>query len=303
LRYRPGQELEGSEQRCQQFGWELRECLDVASGYEQRVPWEERAGVEETQAVAGFEHDLRRRTAGRDVAEHAHGRELTSHIEVDPGTIVVYADIGCPWAHVAVHRLHEARTQLSLDDSVRFDIRAFPLEFFNKQPTPKLTLDAEIAVAGTLAPDAGWQMWQAPAHEYPVTTMPALEAVEAAKEQSLRASEQLDRALRRAFFGESRTISMRHVIEEVASGCPEVDTGKLLDAWDRGRARGAVMQQAFTARSEEVAGSPHVFLSDGTNVHNPGVEFHWKGEHGKGFPIVDRDDPSIYAKLLERTSR
>jgi predicted DsbA family dithiol-disulfide isomerase len=221
---------------------------------------------------------------------------------VDPGTIAVYADIGCPWAHLAVHRLHETRRELSLQETIRFDLRPFPLELFNRQPTPKLTLDAEIAVAGALAPDAGWQFWQRPEHEYPVTTLPALEAVEAAKEQGLRASEQLDLALRRAFFGESRTISMRHVIEEVASRCEDVDTDELLDAWDKGRARAAVMRHALAADGDEVVGSPHFFLSDGTNVHNPGVEFHWEGEHGKGFPIVDRDDPDALRELLQRAS-
>jgi predicted DsbA family dithiol-disulfide isomerase len=234
-----------------------------------------------------------------EMSQKTHmGAKPTSHIEVEPGTIAVYADVGCPWAHLAVHRLHEARSELSLENSVRFDIRAFPLEVFNRQPTPKLTLDAEIAVAGTLAPDAGWQMWQAPAHEYPVTTLPALEAVEAAKEQGLRASEQLDRALRRAFFAESKVISMRHVIEEVASDCAEVDAGKLLEALDDGRARRAVMEQVARGDGDEVKGSPHVFLPDGTNVHNPGVEFHWEGEHGEGFPVVDRDDPSIYRDIL-----
>ena len=45
-----------------------------------------------------------------------------------------------------------------------------------------------------------------------------------------RASEELDRALRVAFFRDSRNISMRHVIAEVASSCDEVDEDKLIDA-------------------------------------------------------------------------
>ncbi|MCA1690698.1 MAG: DsbA family protein, partial [Actinobacteria bacterium] len=31
------------------------------------------------------------------------------------GTIVVYSDIGCPWAHLAVYRLHAARRRLGLE--------------------------------------------------------------------------------------------------------------------------------------------------------------------------------------------
>jgi hypothetical protein len=32
-------------------------------------------------------------------------------------------------------------------------------------------------------------------------------------------------------------------------------------------------------------------------VHNPGIELHW--EEGR-FPVIDKDDPSIYEELLER---
>lgn len=223
-------------------------------------------------------------------------------IEVDPGTIVVYSDIGCPWAHAAVFRLHQARREQGLEDVVRFDMRPFPLELHNEQPTPKLVLDAEIPVVGAIAPDAGWTMWQGPAYDYPVTMLPALEAVEAAKEQGLRASEQLDRALRVAFFSESRNVSMRHVIVEVAASCSDVETAKLLEALDDGRARSAMMSLARRSQGDEVAGSPHVFLPNGIDVHNPGVEMHWEGEHGKGFPVVDRDDPGVYEELVNRAA-
>lgn len=49
-------------------------------------------------------------------------------------------------------RLHRVRDELGLGDSVRFDHRVFPLELVNGRPTPRSTLDAEIPVAGALAP-------------------------------------------------------------------------------------------------------------------------------------------------------
>ena len=223
-------------------------------------------------------------------------------IEVDPGTIVVYGDITCPWAHLAVYRLHAARTKLDLDGDVLFDIRSFPLELFNEQPTPKKILDAEISVAGGLDPAAGWQMWQRPDSEYPVTSLPALEAVQAAKEQSLAASEELDRRLRLGFFGESRVISLRHEILDLAEDVAPLDTGRLGDALDSGRARRVVMEQAEVGKGDEVRGSPHLFLPDGTDVHNPGIEMEWEGEHGKGFPVVTSDRPKIYLELVQRTA-
>jgi hypothetical protein len=41
---------------------------------------------------------------------------------------------------------------------------------------------------------------------------------------------------------------------------------------------------------------------DGTEVHNPGVKMSWEGEHGSGFPVVSKDDPSIFEDLLKRAA-
>ena len=222
--------------------------------------------------------------------------------DIPKGHVVVFADIGCPWAHVAMHRLHETRARLGLQDRVVFDVHAFPLEILNGRPTPKKVLDAEIPVTGALAPEAGWQMWQRPEHEYPVTMLPALEAVYAAKEQGLKISEELDRALRRGFFGASRNVSMRHEILEIAGTVPGLDVQALAVAVDDGRARSALAADRAIAESDEVDGSPHVFLPNGEDFHNPGIEMHWEGEHGEGFPVVDRDDPAIYERLLAAAS-
>lgn len=184
-------------------------------------------------------------------------------------TIVVWSDIGCPWAHIAVARLHRIRHELGLDDTVRLDHRAFPLELFNDRPTPKPHLDAETEELSAKEPEAGWQPWQRPDHEWPVTTLPALEAVQAAKAQSLQASEQLDRSLRRAFFHDSRCISLRPVILDVASTCDHVDVDALRSALDDGSARRAVIDHYETAEAEGVEGSPHLFFPDGTGRHNP----------------------------------
>src|SRR3954447_3352119 len=215
-------------------------------------------------------------------------------LDVAAGTLVVYGDIACPWSHLCVHGLREARSRLGLDDAVTLDLRGFPLELFNDRPTPKRTLDAEIPVVGALDPSAGWQMWQRPDFEYPVTTLPALEAVQAAKEQGLRASEDLGRALRHAFFGESRTISLVSVFVDVARGCDGVDADAIAEALDDGRGRTAVIEQRDTAARIGVQGSPHVYLPDGSDMPNPGIDKHWEGDEGEGFPVIDAYDPSVY---------
>ena len=131
----------------------------------------------------------------------------------------------------------------------------------------------------------GWKNWQADPSEWPVTTAPANEAVHAAKEQSPEAAEELDLALRLAFFRDSRCISLRHEIVETARGCTHVDADALGEALDDGRARGP-MTRDYRANRDAVQDSPHLFFADGYDVHNPGIDLRWVGEQGAGFPVV-----------------
>jgi predicted DsbA family dithiol-disulfide isomerase len=224
-------------------------------------------------------------------------------VEVAPGTIVVFSDIGCPWAHLAVWRLHDARRRLGLEGSVAFDHRVFPLELFNSQATPRDELAVEWEACAALTPRAGWHAWSGPDWAWPATMLPPMEAVQAAKEQGLAASEQLDRGLRRAFWGESRCVSLRHVILEVAAECDGLDLEALADAFDSGRARHLLFEQYEVAQSVAVDGSPHLFLADGTSVQNPGIEATWEqGTDGFWRPTIVRDDPSVYDDLLRRAA-
>jgi predicted DsbA family dithiol-disulfide isomerase len=220
--------------------------------------------------------------------------------EVAPGSVVVYCDIACPWATCAVWRLVRTRRDLGLDERVHLDHRAFPLELVNERPTPKPTLDAEIPVVADIEPDFGFQPWTEADWKWPGTVLLALEAVQAAKEQGLAVSERLDVDLRRALFCDSRCISLRPVVLAVAATCAGLDVAALTKALDDGVGRRAVLQQLDAARATGVKGSPHVFLPDGSDVHNPGIAIHWQGEHGHGSPVVDRDEPGVYVELLRR---
>jgi predicted DsbA family dithiol-disulfide isomerase len=221
--------------------------------------------------------------------------------DIQSGTIALYGDIACPWAHLAGLRLMRWRHRLGLADKVRLDMRAFPLELVNERPTPKLTLDAEVPVVGALEPSAEWQVWQKESYEWPVTTLLALEAVQAAREQGQDAHERLAFGLRHALFAQSRCISLRHVILAVARE-QGLDEAALARALDSGRARRTVMDQFHDHLNGPVKGSPHLFLPDGTDVHNPGIDLRWEGEPGIGFPVVDGDDESIYEDILKRVA-
>jgi predicted DsbA family dithiol-disulfide isomerase len=225
-------------------------------------------------------------------------------MRVAAGTIQVWSDLGCPWSHAVVWRLHDARRRLGLDGRVRFDHHAFPLELFNSEPTPRPERDAEWPVAATLAPRAGWQAWSAPDHAWPVTMLPPMEAVQAAKLQSLDAAEQLDRGLRRAFWGESRCISLRHVVLEVANACDAIDVAALADALDAGSARQALMDDWAVARGDEVRGSAHLFAPDGTNEQNPGITIGWQADDSPmgGVTTVEADDPAAIERFVRRAA-
>lgn len=219
-------------------------------------------------------------------------------MDVPSNTIAVWSDIGCPWSHAVVWRLHDARRRLGLERVVRFEHHAFPLELFNSEPTPRPLREAEWETAATLAPRAGWQAWSAPDHAWPVTMLPPMEAVQAARLQSHAAAEELDRGLRRAFWGESRCISLRHVILEVANESDAVDVAALAEAIDDGRARRALMDDWAIARGDEVRGSAHLFAPDGTDAQNPGITIAWSNDH----PVIERDDPAAIDDFVRRAA-
>jgi hypothetical protein len=89
---------------------------------------------------------------------------------------------------------------------------------------------------------------------------------------------------------------------EVANECESVDVGQLAAALDEGRARRCIFDDWEIAKTDEVQGSPHLFLPDGSSVHSPGVTHHWEGDFGIGFPVVDSDDPTVYDDLLRRAA-
>jgi predicted DsbA family dithiol-disulfide isomerase len=212
------------------------------------------------------------------------------------GTLTIWSDIGCPWASLFVWRAHARRAALGLD--VRFEHRCFPLELFNERPTPRAIVDAEVAVLAPLVPEAGWRPWAAEPDTYPVTTLPALEAVQAAKEQGGDASERLDLALRQALWRDSRCIALRHVLLDVADEAG-VDVKALAEALDDGRARRTVVADWRAAADGAAQGSPHVYAG-AEGVLNPGIAQHWEGPKPGGRPVVEKDDRTAVDELLRK---
>ena len=216
-----------------------------------------------------------------------------------PAAVTVWSDIGCPWATLALHTLHRVAERRR--EKVAVDHRAFPLELFNRRATPKDILDAEIVAIAGLVPELGWRLWSAASATYPVTTLPAMEAVQAAKDPTiggLPASDQLDTALRQAFYAQSRCISLHSVILEVAEECDLVDHGKLEEALAHGAGRAAVYTDWQEAGSKGVRGSPHL-LTRSLTVHNPGAVYAWTAPPGRGFPRLESYDTAWADELFD----
>lgn len=214
--------------------------------------------------------------------------------------MTVWSDIGCPWATLALHTLHAAAQRRGVP--VVVDHRAFPLELFNDAPTPKGILDAETVTIAAVRPELGWKLWDAPAATYPVTTLPALEAVQAAKLPAVGgpvASDELDTALRRALYAECRCISIHPVILDIAATCAHVDVAALAGALAGGAGRAEVYRDWALAKGPGVQGSPHLFTAGGYAAHNPGATYHWTGRPPTGFPRLESYDPSWADDLLD----
>ncbi|MEU5428887.1 DsbA family protein [Streptomyces olivoreticuli] len=222
--------------------------------------------------------------------------------EVRPGVITVFSDIWCSFAHVAMHRLHTTRARLGLEDRVRLNHRAFPLEMFNNGPSPRPGTDSEVGGVAHIEPEAGWQLWRAPDWKFPSTSLPALEAVQLAKEQGLEASERLDLALRRAFWAESRSIGAYAVVLAVAKETEGIDPQPIAEGLAGGRARALIARDFLCAKEHGVICSPHFYLPDGSDHANPGVAARWHGAYGTGFPEVTANDRGVYEAILERAA-
>ena len=242
-------------------------------------------------------------TATADTTAASTAGSRAAQPAVTPGSIQVWSDLLCPFAHLALHRLRQARERIGVD--VPVEHRTFALELFNG-PHPRRGTDTEAVGVGQAAPELDWRVWTGPDDAYPHTVLLAAEAVHAAQARSFAAGEALDLALRRAFWTSSRSISVRGVVlevaGEVAAAGTDLDVAELTDALDSGRHRADVFADHAVAQTDAVAGSPTLRLSDGTAVTNPGTDVTWAGPWAAGFPVVRRHEPTALDDLVRRAA-
>lgn len=186
-----------------------------------------------------------------------------------PVTIALYADLHCPYAYLTVYRLRQLRE--AYRNKVTISYRSLALEYVNRRPTPKPILDTETPILMLEEPEIPYQPWHAPLSEWPVTMWPAFEAIKCAERQDPELAAELDWAIRTAFFAESRCISMRHVLFDLAEQSG-LDMERFAEDFDGGVAKGKVLEEAQAGWEHlKVEGSPTLVLPSGEQVNSLGL--------------------------------
>jgi predicted DsbA family dithiol-disulfide isomerase len=178
-----------------------------------------------------------------------------------PVRVAMYSDLHCPYAYLTSYHLRQLRDEYR--GRVVIERKSLALEYVNKEPTPKPILDNETPTLLLAAPDIPYQPWHAPLSEWPVTMWPAFEAVKCAERQGPDAAAELDWAIRVAFFADSRCISMRHVLFELAEEVG-LDRSRFAADFDGGVTKAQVLEEARDGWERlKVEGSPTFVLPSG----------------------------------------
>lgn len=178
--------------------------------------------------------------------------------------IDLYSDVHCPYAYLTAYRLRKLRDEYA--GKITIVRRSLALEYVNRRPTPKNIINAETPILMLEEPDIPYHPWHRPLSEWPVTMWPVFEAIKCAERQGPEYVAELDWAVRKAFFAESRCISMRHVLFELAEEAG-LDMARFAEAFDNGTTKRQVLQEAQMGwETLKVEGSPTFVLPSGEQV-------------------------------------
>ncbi len=184
-------------------------------------------------------------------------------------TIEVFSDIHCPWGYLAAFRLRELEPEWR--GRLRLAWCCLPLEVVNSRGTPKQIVDQELPYLLQIEPDIPARPWRRAEWEYPVTLLPAFEALKCAQAQGDEAALAFNWAVRRAFFAESRCISLRHILIDIAREAG-LDVAQFTSDLDSGRCKHLVMQESERGwNTLKVKGSPTLILPSGEQRPYPAI--------------------------------
>lgn len=219
----------------------------------------------------------------------------TEAVPTGTNAVIVYSDLRCPWARVAVHRLLVAVERRGLGSELVIDHRWFPLGD-EAMPADSEALDRKLDLFRSLEPSLEWHRWSGGGPTFPDGSRLAASWVQGAKQEGPAASQALDRALRAALFAEGRDLSDPAVVEDVASRVDGLDVDAVRTEVGSGRPDAELDHQAELAASDLVPVSPTVVLSDGTRWANPGITSHAEDD---GATVVDAEDPAVVDEIID----
>jgi hypothetical protein len=161
-----------------------------------------------------------------------------------------------------------------------FAPRAWPLELVNRHGTPRAIVVTETAALASHVPE----LFNAYTDDsWPSTFLPAFELVAATRRvHGVRAAEDVDYALRLAFFRDSIDVSVRAGLEAALSIACElgagIDVDRVMREWTSSNPRADVYEDFTRSALLPIQGSPQIFWPDGSTTHNPGMTDHrWQG--------------------------
>ena len=183
-----------------------------------------------------------------------------------PPVLEFWSDLHCPYAYLAAYRLRRALPEFQGKVEVR--PRCLAIEFEDRKPTPKETLDAEAPLLMLEEPGIPYRPWQGSASGWPSTLWPAFEAVKCAERQGWRAALEMDWRIREAFWARSEPVALRHVLLRLAREA-ELDVDRFEADWDSGIAKGEVVAEARRGwRELGLQASPTFVLPSGERYEN-----------------------------------
>jgi predicted DsbA family dithiol-disulfide isomerase len=222
-----------------------------------------------------------------------------------PIQIDLYSDVHCPYAYLTAYRLRQLRPEYT--GKIVINHRSLALEYINRRPTPNNIINAETPILMLEEPDIPYHPWHRPLSEWPVTMWPAFEAIKCAQLQSSELADELAWAIRKAFFAESRCISMRHVLFDLAEEVG-LDMAHFAEAFDSGITKRQVLQDAQMGwETLKVEGSPTFVLPSGEQLSYlalPQVKMDSKQNYRAitviPAPCSGRDCLNLYRQLFDK---
>lgn len=220
-------------------------------------------------------------------------------------SLELYASLDCPYAYLATYRLRQLWP--AYRGKVELVWRALSLEYVNARPVTKPLIDAERPLFAQIEPALPYAPWDAAEWLWPATMWPAFEALACAQAQSAEAAFEMSWALRRAFYGLSTNIALRHVLLDIArqvAGMAALDLARFEADWDSGRHKESVIAESRRGWHElRLDGSATFVLPDGQRVTNPAIgeiDFDEEQYVLRSYSPFAGDPLAVYRQLLDR---